>query len=149
MFASATGRNLYLPSMWQLQPCQPLGLKCPTLLQWQEWTLLVQFTTGLRSLLPPKLTLHYLPVPAPAQYTWSCVVISHLLNFKFQWPQTRVSDNGKTFVARGKWLSTLKKDHNLASYTGALKIRWKFNLAQAPWWGGFFERLIGIMKRAL
>ena len=64
-------------------------------------------------------------------------------------PQTLVSDNGKTFVATGKWLSTLKKDHNLASYIGALNIRWKFNLARAPWWGGFFERLIGIMKRAL
>ena len=43
--------------------------------------------------------------------------------------QTLVSDNGKTFVATGKWLSTLKKDHNLASYIGALNIRWKFNLA--------------------
>ena len=64
-------------------------------------------------------------------------------------PQTLVSDNGKTFVATGKWLSTLKKDHNLASYIGALNIRWKFNLARAPWWGGFFERLIGIIKRAL
>ena len=63
--------------------------------------------------------------------------------------QTLVSDNGKTFVATGKWLSTLKKDNNLASYIGALNRRWKFNLARAPWWGGFFERLIGIMKRAL
>ena len=61
-------------------------------------------------------------------------------------PQTLVSDNGKTFVATGKWLSTLKKDHNLASYIGALNIRWKFNLARAPWWGGFFERLIGTFK---
>ena len=31
---------------------------------------------------------------------------------------------------------------------GALKIKWKFNLSRAPWWGGFFERLIGIMKRS-
>ena len=43
MFASATGRNLYLPRVRQLNPCQPLGLKCPTLSQWQEWTLLVRF----------------------------------------------------------------------------------------------------------
>ena len=28
-------------------------------------------------------------------------------------------------------------------------IKWKFNLSRAPWWGGFFERLIGITKRAL
>ena len=64
-------------------------------------------------------------------------------------PQTLVSDNGKTFVATGKWLSTLKKDHNLASYIGALNITRKFNLARAPRWGAFFERLIGIMKRVL
>ena len=64
-------------------------------------------------------------------------------------PHTLVSDNGKTFVATGKWLSTLKKDHNLASNIGALNITWKFNLARAPWWGGFFERLIGIMKSTL
>ena len=64
MFASATGRNLYLPRVRQPNPCQPLGLKCPTLSQWQEWTLLVQFTPGWRSLSLPKRTLHYLPVPA-------------------------------------------------------------------------------------
>ena len=32
---------------------------------------------------------------------------------------------------------------------GMLNLKWKFNLAQAPWWGGFFESLIGIMKRCL
>jgi len=32
---------------------------------------------------------------------------------------------------------------------GALEIKRKFNLARAPWWGGFFERLIGIMKSLL
>ena len=51
-------------------------------------------------------------------------------------PQNLVSDQGKTFVASGQWLSTvtLKKDHNLPSYIGALNITWKFNLARAPWW---------------
>ena len=28
-------------------------------------------------------------------------------------------------------------------------IRWRFNLARAPWWGGLFERLVGSMKRML
>ena len=64
-------------------------------------------------------------------------------------PQIIVSDNGKTFVTTGKWLSKLRKDQRLANYLGALEIKWKFNLARAPWWGGFFERLIGIMKRSL
>lgn len=62
-------------------------------------------------------------------------------------PQTIVSDNGKTFVATGKCLSKLKKDQRLANYLGALEIKWKFNLAHARWWGGFFECLTAIIKR--
>ena len=64
-------------------------------------------------------------------------------------PQVMVSDNGKTFVATNKWLSTLKKNNDLASFIGRQQIVWKFNLSRAPWWGGFFERLIGVMKRCL
>ena len=64
-------------------------------------------------------------------------------------PQTIVSDDGKTFIATGKWLSVLQRDHSLANFMGMQNLKWKFNLAWAPWWGGFFERLIGIMKRCL
>ena len=28
-------------------------------------------------------------------------------------------------------------------------IKWKFNLPRAPWWGGHFERLIGLTKQSL
>ena len=37
----------------------------------------------------------------------------------------------------------------LANYLAHRGIVWKFNLARAPWWGGFFERLIGTVKVAL
>ena len=30
-----------------------------------------------------------------------------------------------------------------------LRIRWQFNLAKAPWWGGFFERLVKQVKSCL
>ncbi|XP_065665443.1 uncharacterized protein LOC136086875 [Hydra vulgaris] len=53
-------------------------------------------------------------------------------------PLMIISDNAKTFLAIGKWLLTLKNDENLANY-----------LAIAPWWGGLFEKLIGIMKKSL
>ena len=49
----------------------------------------------------------------------------------------------------GKWLSVPKKDHSLFNYMGKLNIKWKFNLARARLWGGFFERFIGTMKRTL
>ena len=64
-------------------------------------------------------------------------------------PQVMVSDNGKTFVTTKKWLKALKKNEDLMNYLATQRIKWKFNLSRAPWWGGFFERLIGIMKKSL
>ena len=29
------------------------------------------------------------------------------------------------------------------------RIEWRFNLERAPWWGGFFERMVGCVKRCL
>ena len=64
-------------------------------------------------------------------------------------PRLMISDNAKTFIATKKWLKKLKKDPNLLNYLAEHKIDWRFNMSRAPWWGGFFERLIGIMKRSL
>ena len=64
-------------------------------------------------------------------------------------PQLMVSDNAKTFVATKKWLQGLKNDHTVNIYLASESIRWKFNLSRAPWWGGCFERLIGVMKSCL
>ena len=64
-------------------------------------------------------------------------------------PERLVSDNGKTFVATGKWIKKLKKNPDLTNYLGKSQIVLQFNLSRAAWWGGFFERLIGIMKRTL
>ena len=64
-------------------------------------------------------------------------------------PELIVSDNAKTFQAAKKWLSTLRKDEDLFNFLSAEEIEWKFNMSRAPWWGGFFERLIGITKSTL
>ena len=64
-------------------------------------------------------------------------------------PELIVSDNAKTFQAAKKWLSTLRKDEDLFNFLSAKEIEWKFNMSRAPWWGGFFERLIGITKSTL
>ena len=29
------------------------------------------------------------------------------------------------------------------------QIKWKFNLIRAPWWGGQFERMVGLVKQSL
>ena len=31
----------------------------------------------------------------------------------------------------------------------SLNIKWKFILEKSPWWGGFYERIIGIIKRCI
>ena len=33
-------------------------------------------------------------------------------------------------------------------YLAHHNMLWQFNLARAPWWGGQFERLIGVVKEA-
>ena len=63
-------------------------------------------------------------------------------------PKTLYSDNGRTFIKAAKWLKTVQQDEKVQGYLKQEKIKWKFNLPLAPWWGGQFERLIGIVKRA-
>ena len=48
-------------------------------------------------------------------------------------PSKVYSDNARTFN----------------DYLATNQICWQFNLSRAPWWGGQFERLIGLVKRAL
>ena len=63
-------------------------------------------------------------------------------------PSLIYSDNGSTFVAAAKWLQSVRKDEELNDLRRDYKISWRFNLSRAPWWGGQFERLIGLMKAA-
>ena len=64
-------------------------------------------------------------------------------------PNLIVSDNEKTFKTTAGWLKKLSLDEDIQCYLAKENIEWKFNLSRAPWWGGFFERLIGITKNAL
>ena len=49
-----------------------------------------------------------------------------------------VSDNGSTF-----------KNEELKKMLAEYNITWKFNVALAPWWVGFFERLVRSTKRCV
>ena len=51
-------------------------------------------------------------------------------------PTQVISDNAKTFVSAAQYLTDLK-------------VTWSFNLEKAPWWGGFFERMVQSVKRCL
>ena len=59
------------------------------------------------------------------------------------------SDNGRTLIEAAKWLQKVMKDECFLDFHARSDITWQFNLSQAPWWGGQFERLIGLVKQAL
>ena len=64
-------------------------------------------------------------------------------------PQRIYSDNGKTFVGASKWIEQVMKDERIHGLLAQQGIEWKFNLSRAPWRGGQFERLIGLVKESL
>ena len=53
-------------------------------------------------------------------------------------PSLFVSDNGTSFKA----IET-------QNFIATREITWKFNLEAAPWWGGFWERLVALVKACL
>lgn len=63
-------------------------------------------------------------------------------------PSTIFSDNGQTFIGAAHWLKEIQTDEQLQAYLAEKWITWRFNLTRAPWWGGQFERLVGVFKRA-
>ena len=64
-------------------------------------------------------------------------------------PSIIYSDNAKTFQAGSKWLKRILHSNDLHNFSAVQSFKWRFNLSRAPWWGGQFERLIGIVKQSL
>ena len=64
-------------------------------------------------------------------------------------PTLIVSDKAKTFQATEKALIKLFKHPEVACQLDRKRIEWRFNLERAPWWGGFFERMVGSVKACL
>ena len=61
-------------------------------------------------------------------------------------PELLISDNAKTFKAASAQLAKIFSDPDAISFMLQQKIEWRFNLEKAPWWGGFFERMIKSTK---
>jgi hypothetical protein len=59
------------------------------------------------------------------------------------------SDNGKTFHAASKWIKKATRDEKFHAFLQDHKIQWQFNLSKARWWGGMFERMVGLVKNSL
>eukprot|EP00731_Ephydatia_muelleri_P022433 Em0015g16a len=64
-------------------------------------------------------------------------------------PKKVVSDNGKTFKAAGRIIKDVMNSSEVQKYFSGNHVEWTYNLERAPWWGGVFERIVGLMKKCL
>ena len=64
-------------------------------------------------------------------------------------PSLVISDNAKTLKSASRKLSSLFECPDVMNHFTSSKIKWSFILEKAPWWGGFYERMIKSVKRCL
>ena len=64
-------------------------------------------------------------------------------------PLVMISDNASTYLASAETLQELFQSPSLKEVFGRQGIDWKFIPKRAPWYGGFWERLIGLTKKAV
>ena len=64
-------------------------------------------------------------------------------------PQKISSDSGTTFIGASRWLKDVMGDEKVNQLLAEHQIVWQFNLSRAPWWGGQFERMVGLVKNSL
>lgn len=68
-------------------------------------------------------------------------------------PTKVISDNASQFKLAADTVDKLWRDilleNDVVSYAANEKIQWKFIVELAPWMGGFYERLVGLVKRSL
>lgn len=64
-------------------------------------------------------------------------------------PVSITSDNANTFKRANKELGRLLKNKRTQDFAANHGITWKFIPEKAPWWGGYYERMVQLVKRSL
>ena len=64
-------------------------------------------------------------------------------------PTKIISDNAKGFKAASKDISKVIRSTAVRQYVTTRKVSWQFIVEKAPWWGGFWERLVRSVKNCL
>jgi len=64
-------------------------------------------------------------------------------------PATFISDNAKTFKAASRDVTKLSRSAEVQRYLTNNKVTWNFIIEKAPWWGGFYERMVKGVKSNL
>ena len=64
-------------------------------------------------------------------------------------PYHMISDNASTYLAAADELKQLFQSPSLKESLSRQGVEWQFIPKRAPWYGGFWERLIGLTKKAI
>ena len=64
-------------------------------------------------------------------------------------PATLMSDNAKTFKSASKDIRSITRSTEVIRYLTNQRTSWRFIVSRAPWWGGFWERMVRSVKRCL
>ncbi|XP_053392224.1 uncharacterized protein LOC128554915 [Mercenaria mercenaria] len=68
-------------------------------------------------------------------------------------PDIMISDNALQFKAANKTLENVLRNvvhsEDVQNYAANAKIKWNFIVEVSPWMGGYYERLVGLVKRTL
>ena len=64
-------------------------------------------------------------------------------------PHKVISDNATTYQSAAKELKQLYRNPQVRNYMSTKNIEWLFIPKRAPWWGGFYERLIDLTKKSI
>jgi transposase InsO family protein len=64
-------------------------------------------------------------------------------------PKVLISDNASTYQSAAEELLKLLKSPLLETHLSNRAVQWRFIPKRAPWYGGFWERLIGLTKITL
>ena len=68
---------------------------------------------------------------------------------RFSTPRLVISDNASTFKASASFFQSLFDDPTVKQYFEDQKIKWKFIAPLSPNEGGFYERMVGVVKGCL
>ncbi|XP_070571330.1 uncharacterized protein [Ptychodera flava] len=64
-------------------------------------------------------------------------------------PTRMLSDNASTYLAAADEIKTLFDTPEVNNFLAAHRVQWTFIPKRAPWFGGFWERLIALTKNAI
>ena len=64
-------------------------------------------------------------------------------------PRMMISDNGSTYLSAAEELKSLMELPEIKEELSRRGVTWKFIPKRAPWYGGFWERLVGLTKTTI